>query len=261
MDLGIKDKVALVFGGGSGLGKAIATQLAEEGVKVVIAGRTDETLQQTASIIRNNGNEALPIVWDLSDLSVIENNIETIKQHFGSVDILINNTGGPPPTSAAGQAPEIWQEYFNSMVVSVIAITDQILPDMRAKGWGRIITSTSSGIISPIPGLALSNALRMSLVGWSKTLSREIGKDGITANIVLPGRISTDRIVFLDTKRAEREGRTVESINEESCTNIPLGRIGDPKEYGDVITFLASERASYVTGSVIRVDGGQIPSI
>ena len=261
MDLGIKDKVALVFGGGSGLGKAIAIQLAEEGVKVVLAGRTHETLQQTDTIIRDSGNTSMPLVWNLSDFSVIDENISKIKQQFGSVDILINNTGGPPPTTAAGQTPQLWLENFNSMVLSVITITDNILPDMRAKGWGRIITSTSSGIISPIPGLALSNALRMSLVGWSKTLAREVGKDGITSNIVLPGRIATDRIGFLDSKRAEREGRTVESINEESCASIPLGRLGDPKEYGDVVAFLASERASYITGSTIRVDGGMIPSI
>ena len=147
------------------------------------------------------------------------------------------------------------------MVLSVIALTDRVLPGMRERKWGRIITSTSSGVVAPIPNLGISNALRLSLVGWSKTLAREVGRDGITTNIVLPGRIATQRILFLDQAKAERENRPVEEVSAESTGSIPLGRYGDPEEYADVVTFLASERASYVTGSVIRVDGGLIASI
>jgi 3-oxoacyl-[acyl-carrier protein] reductase len=147
------------------------------------------------------------------------------------------------------------------MVLSVIALTDRVLPSMRAKKWGRIITSTSSGVVAPIPNLGISNALRLSLVGWSKTLAREVGRDGITANIVLPGRIATPRITFLDEQKAKREGRPVEEVAAESVASIPVGRYGRPEEYGDVVAFLASERAGYVTGSVIRVDGGLITSI
>jgi 3-oxoacyl-[acyl-carrier protein] reductase len=132
---------------------------------------------------------------------------------------------------------------------------------MRARHWGRVITSTSSGVVAPIPNLGISNALRLSLVGWSKTLAREVGKDGITANIILPGRIATDRIKFLDEAKAKREGRSVDEVSAESTSSIPLGRYGEPEEYGDVVTFLASERASYINGSVIRVDGGLIASI
>src|SRR6185295_9140857 len=137
---------------------------------------------------------------------------------------------------------------FESMVLSVIALTDRVLPGMRERKWGRIITSTSSGLVAPIPNLGISNALRLSLVGWSKTLAREVGRDGITCNIVLPGRVATPRIRFLDEQKAKRENRDVTAVVAESTGSIPLGRYGEPKEYGDVVAFLASERASYVTG-------------
>lgn len=147
------------------------------------------------------------------------------------------------------------------MVLAVIAITDGVLPDMRKKKWGRIITSTSSGIVTPIPNLALSNALRLTLVGWSKTLAREVAADGITANIVAPGRIATERVHFLDRNRSENQKRPLEEVVAESVSAIPVGRYGDPREYADVVAFVASERASYVTGSIIRVDGGLIVSL
>ena len=147
------------------------------------------------------------------------------------------------------------------MVLSVLAITDRVLPGMRVKKWGRIITSTSSGVVTPIPNLAISNALRLSLVGWSKTLAREVAQDGITCNIILPGRIATDRIKFLDEAKAKREGRAVSQICAESTSTIPMGRYGNPEEYADVVTFLASTRSSYMTGSMFRVDGGLISSI
>jgi 3-oxoacyl-[acyl-carrier protein] reductase len=152
-------------------------------------------------------------------------------------------------------------KQFQSMVLSVIAITDRVLPGMRARKWGRVITSTSSGVVSPIPNLGVSNALRLSLVGWSKTLAREVGPDGVTANIVLPGRIATDRIAFLDQARAKREGLDLAAVQADSVATIPVGRYGKPEEYGDVVAFLASERAAFLTGSVIRVDGGMIASI
>jgi 3-oxoacyl-[acyl-carrier protein] reductase len=147
------------------------------------------------------------------------------------------------------------------MVVSVIKITDRALPQMRARKWGRIITSTSSGVVAPIPNLGVSNALRATLVGWSKTLAREVAADGVTANIILPGRIATPRIAQLDEARAGREKIGVEDVVKQSLAQIPAGRYGDPAEYGDVAAFLASARASYVTGTVVRVDGGYIASI
>jgi 3-oxoacyl-[acyl-carrier protein] reductase len=261
MDLGIKGRTALVLGGGRGLGAAMALALASEGVKVAVASITPSSVAASAQRIRDNGGESLAVTWDLGNLDVINSNVSLIEERLGPVDILVNNTGGPPPTSAAGQPSEVWTQYFQSMVLSVIAVTDRVLPGMRRRHWGRIITSTSAGAVAPIPNLALSNTLRMSLHGWSKTLAQEVGKDGITSNIVVPGRILTDRIRFLDDQRAKARGTTVEAIAAENISLIPLGRLGDPKEYGAVVAFLASECAAYITGSVIRVDGGMIQSI
>ena len=261
MDLGINGKTALVFGAAGGLGSAIALTLAREGANVVLADINEEALAPISQEVEKSAAQVMCLTWDLADLSVIEKNISAIESRFGTVDILVNNTGGPPPTPASGQNPALWVKSFKSMVLSVISITDRVLPGMRQKKWGRIITSTSSGVISPIPNLGISNALRMSLVGWSKTLAREVGKDGITTNVVLPGRIATTRIAFLDEQKAKREGRTVEEVAAESTASIPLGRYGNPAEYGAVVTFLASEQAAYVTGSIVRIDGGLIASV
>lgn len=261
MDLGLKDKTALVFGAGGGLGGAIARTLAGEGAKVAVADVNREAAQATADAILQAGGAAIVLEWDLSDLSIIADRLKTVEKAFGAVSILVNNTGGPPPTPVAGQDAETWQRFFNSMVLPVISITDHILPGMRSAKWGRVITSTSSGVIAPIPNLGMSNTLRTSLLGWSKTLAQEVGRDGITSNIVLPGRIATGRIAFLDEQKAKREGRSVEDVSAQSTASIPVGRYGEPQEYGDVVTFLASSRASYVNGSVIRVDGGLIASI
>ena len=261
MQLGIEGRTALVFGAGGGLGGAIAAALADEGVKVVAADINAEAATRTADSIRGSGKSALALEWDLADLDAIDGNVSQIEDKVGGIDILINNTGGPPPTPASGQPASLWTENFQSMVMSVIAITDRVLPGMRERKWGRIVTSTSSGVVAPIPNLGVSNSLRLALVGWSKTLAREVGRYGVTCNIVLPGRIATPRITFLDEQKARREGRSVEEVSAESTASIPVGRYGRPSEYGDVVTFLASERASYLTGSVIRVDGGFIPSI
>jgi 3-oxoacyl-[acyl-carrier protein] reductase len=152
----------------------------------------------------------------------------------------------------------VWREHFEAMVLSVFALTDLVLPGMRRRGWGRVLTSTSSGTVVPIPQLGISNALRAALHGWSKTLAAEVAGDGVTVNILVPGRIATARTAALDGARAGREGRPVAAVADESRARIPVGRYGRPEEYGDAAAFLASERASYVTGSVLRVDGGLI---
>lgn len=261
MDFGLKGKTALVLGGSGGLGRAVSATLAREGARVAFAGRNRASLDLTDSAIRETGSQGLPLAWDLSDLASIDGHVKSIEEHFGPVDILFNNTGGPPPTPASGLEPSEWLKYFQSMVLCVIAITDRVLPGMKDRKWGRIITSTSSGVIAPIPNLAISNALRMSLIGWSKTLAREVARDGITANIILPGRIGTDRIRFLDEQRAKRENRSVEAVSSESAASIPIGRYGTPQEYANTVAFLASEPASYITGSTIRVDGGYIANV
>lgn len=261
MDLGIEGRTALVHGAGGGLGGAIAMALSREGVNVVAADLRGDAAEATAAAVRQQGGDALALQWDLGNLEVIDERLSSIESEFGGVDILVNNTGGPPPTPVSGVEADIWQTHFTAMVLSVVSTTDRVLGGMRERGWGRIITSASSGVVSPIPNLGLSNTLRASLVAWSKTLAREVGGDGITSNIVVPGRIGTARTASLDESKAEREGRSASDIAAESAASIPVGRYGTPEEYAAAVTFLASSPASYVTGSVVRVDGGLIPSI
>ncbi|MBY6153811.1 SDR family oxidoreductase [Vannielia litorea] len=261
MDLGLKGRVALVLGGGGGLGSGIAKSLAAEGASVAVADIDKATAEATVSEITGAGGTATAMAWDLSDLGAVDANVTAVESALGPVDILVAITGGPPPGTASGQSTETWRKFFDSMIVSVMSISDRVLPGMRSRGWGRIITSTSSGVVAPIPNLGISNALRLTLVGWSKTVAAEVGKDGVTCNVVMPGRIATGRITFLDEKKAEREGRSVEEVRADSLAMIPMGRYGDPAEYADMVTFLASDRAGYITGSQIRIDGGYIPSI
>lgn len=261
MQLGIENKVAVVLGAGGGLGAAIAHALAKEGVRVAVCDLRASAAAATVSDITATGATAVAWDFDQSDTQACARAHADICEKFGEPDILINNTGGPPLGPVADVTMESWRLHFDSMVVPVVYLTQLMLPAMRRRRWGRVVTSTSSGVISPIPGLGLSNSLRSAIVGWNKTLAREVGADGVTANIVLPGRIATDRIRQLDETRAARQGVAVDAVRAESLAGIPLGRYGDPHEYGDVVAFLASERASYLTGSIVRVDGGLIPSI
>ena len=261
MDLGLKGKVALVLASSRGLGQAMALSLAKEGVKVAVTGRNIEGLNESVRLIEAAGGQVLALTWDLSDSSVIDSMVSKVEHELGPIDILINNTGGPPPTLAAGQDPVLWQKSFNDMVLSLIAITDRVLPGMRQRKWGRVITSTTSGAIAPIKNLAISNTLRAALLAWSKTLAAEVAAEGITVNVIMPGRIATARLRQLDEARAKRESASYEDVVKASLRQIPLGRYGDPKEYGDAAAFLASQNASFITGTVMRIDGGQIQAI
>lgn len=261
MNLGLDGKTAQVVGGGSGLGAAVARAVAQEGARVAVTGRNLEALDETVDAIVAEGGEAFAARLDLTDPMSVDAALEAIRDRYGDVEILFNNSGGPPPSPAAGQPAELWREHFESMVLGVIALTDRVLPAMRQRQWGRIVTNASSGVVTPIPNLALSNALRLTLVGWSKTLAREVAADGITVNVVIPGRIATGRVRALDEARAAREGTTVEAVAEASASSIPVGRYGNPEEYAAAVTFLAGLPASFVTGTMLRVDGGQIPSI
>ncbi len=261
MNLGLSDKVALVVGGSSGLGRAVAQALAREGARVAVAGRDLDGADTTVELITSEDGQAVSVGLDLTDADSFDSTLQTVRARYGEVAILFNNSGGPPPSTAANQPVELWRAQFEAMVLGVISLTDRVLPGMREAGWGRIITNTSSGVVAPIPNLALSNALRLSLVGWSKTLAREVAPDGITVNIVVPGRIATDRVRILDEARAAREDMSVEAAEAASVAAIPVGRYGDPEEYAAAVAFLASTQASFITGTMLRVDGGQTPSI
>lgn len=261
MDFGLKGKVAMVHGAGGGLGGAVALALASEGATVVACDINADSLRATQEAITQAGGKMICKTWDLSQVDKFAEWHGSLVAETGAVDILFNNTGGPPPSTVQGVDRQKWESHFTSMVMSVITMTDLVLPGMKERGWGRIISSASSGVVAPIPNLGLSNALRSTLVGWSKTLAREVGADGITSNLIIPGRIATGRIVSLDKARAERENRSYDSVVAESTGSIPVKRYGEPREYGAAAAFLASAQASYITGSIIRVDGGLIASI
>ena len=262
MDLGIKGKTALVLAAGGGLGRAIATALALEGASLALADIDTCALKSTVSHIESKTNAAIVTeAADLKDLAVMGSFVTRVSQELGDIDILVNISGGPPPTTAADVPPQQWIGQFEAMVLSLIHVTDLVLPAMRAKRWGRIITSASSGVVAPIPRLGISNALRSALIGWSKTLAGEVAADGITVNVVVPGRIATNRVRELDNARAAQQGKSVEEIIQNSSVSIPMRRYGTPEEYGDVVAFLASSKASYITGAMIRVDGGMIQSV
>ncbi len=246
MDLGLKGKRALVLGASRGLGAASATLLAAEGAHVIAASRSGNA--------PGDGMES--VVLDLSDAASVDALVTQLSDL--PVDILINNCGGPAAGPAKGQSSEAWQAAFETMAAPIFKITDAALPGMIAQGWGRVVTIGSSGIVQPIPNLALSNGVRGAIAGWSKTLAEEVAPHGVTVNMVLPGRIATDRLAQLDSIKAEKTGNALDVVQEASRKTIPMGRYGKPDEFGAVVTFLCSEQAAYVTGSMLRVDGGMI---
>jgi 3-oxoacyl-[acyl-carrier protein] reductase len=252
MDFLISGKTALVLGASRGLGAAIAEGLAAEGVKVFACARNVAAMEKTDSII--------PLTVDLSNEASVAAMIATVKA-AGGVDILVNNSGGPKAGPAAGQSKASWMSAFESMATSIFTITDAMLEGMIERKWGRVITIGSSGVAQPIANLALSNGVRAAVSGWSKTLAGEVARHGITVNMILPGRIDTDRVRELDAGKAEKIAKSVEAVQEASRAEIPAGRYGEPQEFAAVAVFLASARASYVTGSAIRVDGGMIKGL
>jgi len=262
MDLGLQGKRALVMGGSRGIGRGIAAALAGEGTAVAIVSRDQAALDRTAAeIAEETGQAVLPVAADLADRAALAGAFATIEARLGGVDILVNNSGGPPPSGVSGIDPELWRRHFEMMVLNIIGLTDLALPGMRARGWGRILTVASSSVIQPIAAIGLSNALRSTLVGWSKTLAGEVGRFGITVNMLLPGRIATQRIIQLDNATAAKQGKTPAEIAEHSAAEIPVGRYGTIEEFGAVAAFLAGVPASYVTGSMIRIDGGATRSV
>lgn len=262
MDFGISGKRALVLASSRGLGLGIAEALAAEGVNVLLCGRSADRLEANCAKINAAGKgKADYVLADLSQPDVVATLLAAVNEKLGGIDILINNTGGPTPGTTEDMSVEKLETYFQSMVLRIISLTNALLPQMKAQGWGRIVTVASSSVVEPVPMLALSNTLRSALVGWSKTLSNEVAGFGITSNMLLPGRIATDRIAELDNARAERSGKPIEEIRAESVASIPAGRLGTVEEFGAAGAFLCSKQAAYISGSLIRVDGGAVKSV
>lgn len=262
MDLGLKNKRAVVLASSGGLGLGIGTALCREGAHVLLSGRSGEKLAAAASELTEAGPGRADFeVIDLTDRSSAEALYAGAAAKLGGVDILVNNCGGPPPGGIEGQEMDAWRSQFDSMVVRLIEMTNLCLPGMRESGWGRVLTVASSGVIQPIPNLSISNTIRSALVGWNKSLSNEVAADGITLNILAPGRVATARTEALDANAAKRQGKTVEEVRTASHATIPARRYGTVEEFAAVAAFLVSEPASYVTGGIIRCDGGSIRSV
>ena len=262
MDFGLKGKRVLVLAASRGLGFGSAKAIAAEGAELVIVGRNAGTLDQAAAEISNaSGVKPKTIVADLTSPGAGAAVFKAAVELMGGIDVLVNNTGGPPAKLARDVTADDIRAQLNGMVANIIEVTHLALSGMRERKWGRIITVASSGTIAPIPNLALSNALRASVVGYMKTLAAEVAAEGITVNIVLPGRIQTQRVDELDAVNAKREGKPVEDIRKSASAAIPAGRYGTADEFGAAVCFLASTQASYITGSQIRVDGGAVRSV
>lgn len=261
MDLGIKNKTALILGASQGLGRAIAEQLAAEGANLIISSRRLEVLEEVAKELTGKyGIKVQCDAVDLTDPDALDGFCHRIRTDY-TPDILLNNAGGPPPSPSTGVAPALWQAAAQGLLFSLIQVTEAAVEGMRAKKWGRILAIGSSGVIQPIPNLAVSNTIRGAMAGFCKTLAAEVAGDGITVNMILPGKIDTARVGQLDTARAGREGKTIEQVRSEIAASLPIKRYGQPEEFAKVAAFLLSEPAGYVTGQMTRVDGGMIRSI
>jgi 3-oxoacyl-[acyl-carrier protein] reductase len=261
MDLQLQGKTALILGGSKGIGRGVADALAAEGVAVAMLARTQTVLDHAVSEIKARGGRALGLAADLADWPSVEHAVDAARTELGAIDILLNNSGGPPPSGVVGVSPAVWEAQFHAMVMPLFRITDLLLPDMRSRRWGRILNVASYSVVEPIPAIGVSNTLRSAIVGWAKTLASETARDGITVNTLLPGVIATDRAIGLSRAAAERQKISFEEAVKRTAQAIPVGRMGTPEEFGAVAAFLASPLAAYVTGSLIRIDGGLIRSI
>ncbi|MBL6928230.1 MAG: SDR family oxidoreductase [Rhodospirillales bacterium] len=263
MDLGLKGKRALILASAGGLGGGVAETLAAEGARVALFDfDRDKLAAHAAHLATTYGGDVEFFVGDIGDLDRLEEVRAETQSRFGGIDILVNNTPGPRPGPLQGVTdPDVWRKQFEVMVLSIIELSRRVLPGMKERHWGRILTLASSSVIQPIPHLTISNVLRSALVGWSKTLAGELAADGITVNMVVPGRIHTDRVDQIDAGIAAKAGKTVDEIRVESLKLLPMGRFGTVDEFASVVAFLAGERASYVSGSMVRVDGAMIRSV
>jgi 3-oxoacyl-[acyl-carrier protein] reductase len=262
MDLGIRGRTALIGGASSGLGRAVAAELAAEGVNVVLCSRSQERISEAAAAIGTVSNvRTLGIAADLSRADDAAAAAQTALREFGRVDILVNNTGGPPAGPFESHDMEAWLRAFQLLLQSALVLTRELLPAMKANGWGRIINITSIAVKQPVDGLILSNSMRAAVTGFARTLANESAAAGITVNCVLPGYTRTDRLVSLAESVAARRGGDVADAYAQWENEIPMRRLGEPREFAALVAFLASDRASYITGTSIPVDGGWIRSL
>ncbi len=262
MDLGLQGKVAFVAGGSQGLGKAVATQLGREGVKVAICALDDPELPKAVEAIKaDTGTEVIGIPADLTDADQARNFIRRALEHFATVDIMVNNAGGPPNKTFLEIDDEMWEFGFRLNLMSTIIMTREVVPVMMEKRWGRIINMTSISVKQPIDGLILSNTVRSGVVGLAKTLSNELAPYNITVNNVCPGYTMTERVRKLAIDVAGKENTTPEEIIKRWESSIPMGRLGTPEDFGALVTYLASQQAGYITGASVQIDGGYYKGI
>jgi 3-oxoacyl-[acyl-carrier protein] reductase len=254
--------VALVCGSTRGLGRAVARALAHEGARVAINGRREESVTTAVrELDAETGRAALGVAGDVSAPGEAERLVNRVAHELGRIDILFCNAGGPPAAPFRDQPPEAWQHALDLNLLSTIHLARAAVPLMRKRQWGRIVCLTSIAAKQPVPGLILSTTARAGVLGFAKALSDEVAPDGITVNVVAPGYIVTERVVELNRARAQRERRTSEEIAKDVIRDIPVGRMGQPDELAAAVAFLASDRAGYITGAVLQVDGGYTRSI
>jgi 3-oxoacyl-[acyl-carrier protein] reductase len=261
MDLGLRGRRAIVGGATSGLGRASAEALAAEGCDLVIWSRSGERLASIADELR--ATYGVNVEWVAANASdpMSATTVADAALAGGVVDILVSNAGGPPTVDPTQTDPETWRQIFQLLAATPIELATRLLPPMRERGWGRVVAITSTGVRQPIHELVYSNAGRSALWAWLKTTGRAVAADGVTINGVMPGRIATPRITELDSARADREGRSEGEVRTTHIATIPAGRYGEPAELGALVAFLASERASYITGQIVAVDGGLLAGL
>ncbi len=245
MDLGLEARVALVLGASRGLGRAIAEALGREGARVALASRSADGLEEVAGGI---ASETLVVPVDTGDEAAIAALPGRVAEGLGPIEVLVLNTGGPPPGGALDAEPGEWRDAYGSLVISPLLLAKACVPSMRERGWGRIVSVSSTSVREPIPNLTLSNANRMAAVGLLNTLAREVAPDGITVNTVATGRFGTERL--------EQMYGSLDAAEEQARADVPAARLGRPEEYGDLVAFICSDRAAYLTGTVIPLDGG-----